>query len=153
MIVFLPYSNMTYLDPNIWGPHYWFFLHTITMCYPNRPNAVTKKKYYEFIQNLPLFIPVEKISGELTKLIDEYPILPYLDNRESLVRWMWFIHNKINEKLEKPQITLAEFFTNYYEAYKSNDVKLREYYKLREKAIYGAILVSLIGSIYYLYDK
>ena len=74
------------------------------MCYPKYPNAITKKKYYDFIQNLPLFIPVEKISGELSKLIDEYPIIPYLDNRESLVRWMWFIHNKINKKLEKPQI-------------------------------------------------
>ena len=32
------------LDPKIWGPHYWFFLHTIAMSYPLRPNAVTKKK-------------------------------------------------------------------------------------------------------------
>ena len=95
---------MTYLDPNIWGPHYWFFLHTISMTYPIRPNALTKKKYYEFIQNLPLFIPVEKISTEFSKLIDEYPITPYLDNRESLIRWMHFIHNKINQKLEKPEL-------------------------------------------------
>ena len=35
------------LDPTIWGPHYWFFLHTIAMTYPIRPNDVTKKKYYE----------------------------------------------------------------------------------------------------------
>ena len=110
---------MTFLDPTVWGPHYWFFLHTISMSYPNRPNAVTKKKYYEFIQNLPLFIPVESISGELSKLIDEYPIAPYLDNRESFVRWVWFIHNKINQKLDKPQITLNEFFVKYYEAYKT----------------------------------
>ena len=32
------------LDPKIWGPHYWFFLDTIAMTYPNHPNAVTKKK-------------------------------------------------------------------------------------------------------------
>jgi hypothetical protein len=80
------------------------------MTYPHHPNAVTKKKYYEFIQNLPLFLPVEEISGEFSKLIDKYPITPYLDNRDSFVRWMHFIHNKINEKLEKPQISLNEFF-------------------------------------------
>ena len=144
---------MTYLDPKIWGPHYWFFIHTVAMTYPIRPNAVTKKKYYEFIQNLPLFIPVESISGEFSKLIDKYPVAPYLDNRESLIRWTHFIHNKINQKLEKPQISLSEFYIKYYEEYKSQNVKMVEYYKMREKAIYCGILVTIAGGIYYLYDK
>lgn len=144
---------MTYLDPNVWGPHYWFFLHTISMTYPHHPNAVTKKKYYEFIQNLPLFIPVDTMSSEFSKLIDQYPVTPYLDNRESFVRWTWFIHNKINQKLEKPTITLSEFHVKYYDAYKPKHVKMTEYYKLREKLVYGAIVVCMTGSIYYLYDK
>ena len=144
---------MTYLDPKIWGPHYWFFIHTAAMTYPIRPNAVTKKKYYEFIQNLPLFIPVESISGEFSKLIDKYPVTPYLDNRESLIRWTHFIHNKINQKLEKPQISLSEFYVKYYEEYKSQNVKMVEYYKMRDKAIYCGIIVTIAGGIYYLYDK
>jgi hypothetical protein len=123
------------------------------MTYPIRPNAVTKKKYYEFIQNLPLFIPVESISGEFSKLIDKYPVTPYLDNRESLIRWTHFIHNKINQKLEKPQISLSEFYVKYYEEYKSQNVKMVEYYKIREKVIYCGIIVTIAGGIYYLYDK
>jgi hypothetical protein len=146
-------SGSTYLDPKIWGPHYWFFLHTVAMTYPHHPNAVTKKKYYEFVQNLPLFIPVEEISKELEKLIDVYPITPYLDNKDSFTRWMHFIHNKINEKLEKPQISLNDFFVQYYNQYKSQNEKIDEYYKLREKIIYGSILVSILGTIFYLYDK
>ena len=144
---------MTYLDPKIWGPHYWFFIHTVAMTYPIRPNAVTKKKYYEFIQNLPLFIPVESMSGEFSKLIDKYPVTPYLDNRESLIRWTHFIHNKINQKLEKPQISLSDFYIKYYEEYKSQNIKLVEYYKLREKAIFCGIVLTISGTIYYLYDK
>ena len=123
--------SSVYLDPKIWGPHYWFFIHTVAMTYPIRPNAITKKKYYEFIQNLSLFLPVEQISGEFSKLIDKYPITPYLDNRDSFVRWMHFIHNKINEKLEKPKISLNEFFIKYYDAYKTYDEKLIEYNKLK----------------------
>jgi hypothetical protein len=142
-----------YLDPKVWGPHYWFFLHTVAMTYPHHPNAVTKKKYYEFVQNIPIFIPVEEISKEFEKLIDVYPITPYLDNRDSFVRWMHFIHNKINEKLEKPPITLNEFFVQYYNQYKTQNQKFAEYYKLREKLIYGGILVSILAAIYYLYDK
>jgi hypothetical protein len=146
-------STTIYLDPKIWGPHYWFFLHTVAITYPHHPNAVTKKKYYEFVQNLPLFIPVEQISKEMEKMIDLYPITPYLDNRDSFVRWMHFIHNKINEKLEKPQITLNDFFVQYYNEYKSQNEKLAEFYKVREKLIYGGILVSILVAIYYLYDK
>ena len=146
-------STTVYLDPKIWGPHYWFFLHTVAMTYPHHPNAVTKKKYYEFIQNLPLFVPVEEISNELEKMINLYPIAPYLDNRDSFVRWTHFIHNKINEKLEKPQISLNDFFVWYYNEYKSQNEKLAEFYRLREKLIYGGILLTILGSIYYLYDK
>ena len=144
--------SSVYLDPKIWGPHYWFFIHTVAMTYPIRPNAITKKKYYEFIQNLPLFIPVENMSGEFSKLLDKYPVTPYLDNRESLIRWTHFIHNKINQKLEKPQISLNEFYVKYYEEYKSQNVKMDEYYKLREKAIYCGIITTIAGGIYYLYD-
>jgi hypothetical protein len=142
-----------YLDPKVWGPHYWFFLHTLAMTYPHHPNSVTKKKYYEFIQNLPLFLPVEEVSSEFSKLIDKYPITPYLDNRDSFVRWMHFIHNKLNEKLEKPQISLNDFFVKYYNEYKTHDEKILEYYKLKERIIYFSIVLGLTGTIYYLYDK
>ena len=142
-----------YLDPKVWGPHYWFFLHTLAMTYPHHPNSVTKKKYYEFIQNLPLFLPVEEVSGEFSKLIDKYPITPYLDNRDSFVRWMHFIHNKLNEKLEKPQISLNDFFVQYYNEYKTHDEKITEYYKLKSRIIYFSIVIGISGTIYYLYDK
>jgi hypothetical protein len=146
-------QNHLLFNPTIWGPKYWFFLHTIAMCYPNHPNAVTKKKYYEFIQNIPMFIPVENMANDFSKLLDEYPITPYLDDRESFIRWVWFIHNKINEKLEKPKITLNDFYVKYYEEYKTTDVKMKEYYKTREKIIYASVIVGLLAGIYYLYDK
>ena len=145
--------SSAYLDPKIWGPHYWFFLHTIAMSYPVHPNAVTKKKYYDFVQNIPLFIPVESMAGEFSKLLDQYPVQPYLDNKESFIRWMWFIHNKINKKLEKPQISLNDFYVKYYEEYKPINEKMSEYYKIRGKLIYSGIIISIFGGIYYLYDK
>jgi hypothetical protein len=144
---------MANLEPKIWGPKYWFFLHTISLCYPNYPNAVTKKKYYEFIQNLPLFLPIEEVASNFSKLLDKYPIQPYLDNKESFIKWVWFIHNKINEQLEKPVISLNDFYVKYYEQYKSKNVKLIEYYKIRQKIIFTSIIICICVLIYYLYDK
>jgi FAD-linked sulfhydryl oxidase len=140
-------------DPKIWGPHFWFFIHSVAMTYPKTPNDVTKKKYYEFVQNLHLFLPEEKISSSFKNLLADYPITPYLDNRESFVRWVWFIHNKINEKLEKPQITLEQFYKQYNDVYKSTTTKTIEYYKFREKLSYLIVMVLLSSTIYYLYDK
>jgi len=141
------------LNPNVWGPHYWFFLHTIAITYPHHPNDTIKKKYYEFIQNLHLFLPSNDISAEFSKLLDLYPVSPYLDTREAFIRWMHFIHNKINVKLEKPKITLQEFYSQYYNHYKPVTQQDVEYMKRKQQAIYAVILVGLSAGIYYLYDK
>lgn len=141
------------LNPKVWGPHYWFFLHTVAMTYPHHPNSVTKKKYYDFLQNLPLFIPIETMATDFSKLLDEYPLTPYLDNRESLIRWMHFIHNKINEKLELPKITLQEFYIQYYEHYKPIEAKNAAFYKIRAQIMYAVLLLLLFFLIYYLFNK
>ena len=52
------------LKPDVWLPKFQFIMQTISINYPNTPNDVTKKKYYDFIQNLPLFFP-EKPMGDL----------------------------------------------------------------------------------------
>ena len=141
------------LNPEVWGPHYWFFLHTISLNYPHHPNAETKKAYYELMKNMNLFIPVEKVAKDFDALMGLYPVSPYLDSRESFVRWMHFIHNKINEKLEKPKMSMHDFYASYYEMYKPTDVKYAEYYRLKEKVIYLIVVSSLVGGICYLYDK
>jgi len=141
------------LEPGVWGPHFWFFLHTIALNYPKYPNAVTKKKYYDLIQNFHLFIPVENHANDFIKLLNMYPISAYLDNRDSFIRWVHFIHNKINEKLERPKISLTDFYTKYYDLYKSDVEKHGEYYKLKSRLIDLFVLLCLVGIIYYLYDK
>jgi hypothetical protein len=144
---------MPVLDPEVWGPHFWFFIDTIALNYPNNPNDVTKKKYYEFIQNLPLFIPVEEIANDFDKLLQLYPISPYLDSRKSLVEWVHFIHNKINEKLEKPKISLNDFYSNYYEKYKKKDVQFKEFKKWKTEILYALFILGGLGIIIYLHNK
>ena len=100
-----------------------------------------------------MFIPVEEHASYFSNLINEYPISPYLDNRDSFIRWTHFIHNKINERLEKPKISLSEFYISYYDAYKSKEVAFGEYYRLKEKLLYLGVLSIIGGTIYYLYDK
>tara|TARA_Y100001935_G_scaffold75289_1_gene62830 strand:+ start:796 stop:1227 length:432 start_codon:yes stop_codon:yes gene_type:complete len=139
------------LNPKVWGPHYWFVLHTIANTYPLAPNDVTKKKYYDFIQNLPLLLPIEEIGNSFAKYLDKFPVTPYLDSRPSFIKWMHFIHNKINVSIGEPELSLEESMAQYYEEYKPKIVKDAEQRKQREKLIFLLILLFLliIGGILY----
>ena len=139
---------MVELDATIWGPHYWFFLHTATMTYPLKANDVVKKKYYDFIQNLPLFIPNETISKSFQGILDTYPVSPYLDTRDSLTRWMHFIHNKMNKRLGKREISITKFYEDYYENYKTTNVKIVEYAKTKRQILYALLICSILVGIY-----
>jgi len=141
------------LDPKIWGPHYWFVLHTIALSYPKTPNDVTKKKFYDFYQNLPLFLPIEEIGNNFSKFLNKYPVTPYLESRQSLVRWTHFIHNKINAALKLPSLTLEQSLSAYYENYKPKEVKDMVERKRREKMVFAAIVVIFGISAIYLYKK
>ena len=138
-----------YLNPDVWGPHYWHFLHTIAMTYPQTPTEAVKKKYYELLQNFDLFIPINSVGKHYRALLHNYPITPYLDNKESLVRWMHFMHNKINERLEKPQITLHDFYAQYYEQYKSPQTKAKEQLLCKKHIIFAVIVVLILCGIFY----
>ena len=139
-----------HFDPSVWGPHYWFFIHTIAESYPMNPNDVTKRKYYDFIQNIPLFIPVQKMGDEFSKMLDKYPVTPYLDNRESFVKWTHFIHNKYNVLLGKKEIPLALALDKYRSEYKPKPIYLSEKIKMRKQhIIMGIILILLILIIHY----
>lgn len=137
-------------DPTIWGPHYWFFLHTLSHSYPETPNAVTKRKYYDFLQNLPLFIPNPEIGDKFSQLLDKYPASPYLDSRESFIRWVIFIHNKINAMTGKEQLTFSEAYDRYLSEYKTKPIYLAEKLRIKKHYLYFvAILLCLL--LVYLY--
>jgi hypothetical protein len=137
-----------YLDPDIWGPHYWFVLFSIAYSYPEKPNKLTKKKYYEFIQNLPLFLPHEKIGNDFISILDKYPVTPYLDSRMSFMKWIHFIHNKINVSLQKKQISFDEAVKQYEELYLPEPVIETNNYIFRRKYVWGSVIGILLILIY-----
>jgi len=143
---------MNYFDPDVWGPHYWFFLHTIAESYPEHPNETIKRKYYDLIQNMPIFIPVIEIGNKFSNLLDKYPITPYLCSRESFVRWVHFIHNKINVLLNKKEISLPDALQKYRSNYKSKKVHLVEKINNKKHYIYAFLIILLILFIYQYYE-
>ena len=119
-------------DPEVWGPHFWFTIFTMAITYPIKPSNVTKKKYYDFIMNLPLFIPNIEMGNKFSGLLDKYPVSPYLEGKDAFLKWVLFIHNKINTMIDKEEITLTDALEKYYELYKPKEIILREQIKYRK---------------------
>jgi hypothetical protein len=140
-------------EPKIWGPHYWFVLHTIALNYPLHPNETSKKKYYDFIQNLPIFLPISNMGNLFSKLLDIYPVIPYLDSRESLVKWMHFIHNKINLSLGIPEKSMRDSLEEYYKLYEPKEITIKNNIMKKEKYIYIGLIIMLVVLSIILYQK
>ena len=141
------------LNPNIWLPNLKFTLQTIAITYPSHPNDVSKRKYYDLIQNLPVFFPFNPMGKNFLDLLDKYPVTPYLSSRMSFMKWIHFIFNKIHEQLEQPIDEFYDSLEKYYDEYKPKEVRNREIVKTRKKYIQFATASIIILVIVYFYKK
>jgi len=140
-------------NKEVWMPYIHFTMQTIALNYPKHPNDVTKKKYYDFIQNLPLFIPMKPFGNDFIKLIDDYPVTPYLDSRLSFMKWVNYIFNKIYKQNNMKTDDLQTALEKYYDKYKPSKEQDKDYYKLKKKMIQIGVVISVIAVITYLYKK
>tara|TARA_Y100000748_G_C15289646_1_gene407853 strand:- start:55 stop:495 length:441 start_codon:yes stop_codon:yes gene_type:complete len=131
------------LDASVWAKEYWFVLRTVALHYPDNPNATAKKKYYDLVQNLPLFVPDG--SALCASLLDRYPVAPYLDGRDSFLRWVDFIRNRVHIATGAEPITRQQAAEEYAEYFAPPpDLAANEARRRRTIATVG-VSVGLLG--------
>ena len=105
------------MDPTVWGPSFWFVLHTVSINYPDKPTYVEKRTHHDFYRIIQHILPCEACRSHYKELFAKYPIEPFLTSKKSLVTWVVMIHNQVNARLGKPLVTTKEVLTNYQEVY------------------------------------
>ena len=128
------------MNPKFWGPHGWIFLHSVTMNYPKNPTNIDKQVYASFFKSLQKVLPCEKCCVHYSQNIQESPIEPALESRDSLVRWLIKIHNEVNQDLGKPLYTYEQVIEEY--KYKIRNIDRDE--TLLYKVIIAALLIVLV---------
>ena len=83
------------MDTKFWGPSGWKMLHLITFRY----DPSNKVNMRDFFSSMPFILPCKFCRTSLTEYMEEDPLEPALASRDSLSRWLWRIHNKVNNKL------------------------------------------------------
>ena len=110
------YCDRSCTNPNVdngmmtkvWGPAGWLLVHSIAYGYPyainpDNPDHLTKKEdYYKFFYYLGRVFPCKYCRDSYQQFFKELPIIDKLNTRRDLCKWVYDIHNKVNDKLGVP---------------------------------------------------
>lgn len=108
-------KNVNSSDPEVWGPSFWFSLHNGALKYPINPSPIWKERMKHFIIGIPVMLPCEKCSHHASSYIEsQYKNLDdIVKNKDNLFTFFCNFHNIVNERLNKPQITIEEAYKLY----------------------------------------
>jgi hypothetical protein len=101
------------MNPNIWGTHYWAFLFSTALGYPNRPDIDTQHAYYRFFTHLGSTLPCYSCKDNYSRHIKILPLDFHLNDRRSLLKWLLTMHNTVCKDLGKDELTLDEVIRKY----------------------------------------
>lgn len=115
-------ANNNGIITKIWGGATWTANHAITFGYPINPSYEQKKNYKNYFIMLGEVLPClycrnsykEFISSGKTKLTDDV-----LNDRNSLTKWFYDLHNAVNNKLEIDYGVTYEDVVNKYESFRA----------------------------------
>jgi len=115
------------LMTKVWGPAGWVFLHSCAMGYPvkidtkNKEHKKRKRETKKFFESIGHVFPCRYCRDSYIRFIKELPITKHLDTRQSLCRWLYRIHNKVNKKLGIPKCEIPSLIdvNKRYETYRA----------------------------------
>ncbi len=141
------------MNPEVWGPSGWLFLHTITLNYPNNPTMYDKQYYKNFFMSLQSVLPCDWCSKNYKIHMNKYPIDNYLNSKKDLVTWLIIIHNEVNKIFKKKTLNyneVIEIYKNLYNNKSKNTFSLNWYIII---GICITIFIIICIIILYLYNS
>jgi len=136
------------MDPNIWGPGAWQFLHSITLSYPDQPTEQDKQNHIDFFNSLKNVLPCEKCKNHFQENLQTHPLENSLEDKESLFKWLVDVHNKVNVDNGKKELSYDEVTELYEKMYtKDKDVFIKN------KWLIIIMILLLFSLIIYHYHK
>tara|TARA_B110000459_G_C16480199_1_gene433890 strand:+ start:195 stop:650 length:456 start_codon:yes stop_codon:yes gene_type:complete len=96
------------MEPKNWGKFGWGFIHNVALGYSVDLTYMKKEQYRKFFEVIGDVLPCLDCQDHYKEMIANYQ--PILIDKQSLFKWTVDIHNKVNERINKKQITLDEAY-------------------------------------------
>lgn len=117
-----PKDNNNGLITKIWGSPSWESGHAITFGYPINPTDEQKKIYHDYFVLFGKVLPCKYCRDSYQEFILEPDTLLNEDvfkNRETLTKWFWKMHERVNKKLGITYHFTFEDLNNKYESFRA----------------------------------
>ena len=114
------------LNPEIWGPHAWFFIESSVLSYPDNPSSSDKKKMSTFLKSLQYAIPCEGCRNHYKQNLKSFPLNEnVLKNKDELFKWVVNLHNNANRRntFSKNEDETLKYYVQVY----SNENPKKDY--------------------------
>ena len=121
---------------SVWGPSMWHFLHTMSFNYPVNPTKEDKKNYKDFILSLRNVLPCKYCRMNLKNNFKKVPMnAENMKNRENFSKYIYQLHETINQMLNKKSNLTYEDVRERYEHFRSRctEEKPKVFTFLRQK--------------------
>lgn len=133
------------INPSLWGPHCWKFMHYLTMSYPDKPTESDKNKIKNFFLAVAEIIPCENCRIHFALNLKNFPLTDnVLESRYNLINWLKNIHNEVNTRNGKKPYTYDDIINEYSNKNNTTDYNVE---------IVTIILLVFIIIILFIYAK
>ena len=103
------------LMTRLWGPSGWLFLHCVSFGYPYKidptnPEHIEKQNdYYRFFYYLGKVMPCKYCRNSYMEFFTKTSPMSNLGTRKEFTKWLYDIHNMVNDKLGVPKCEIPTF--------------------------------------------
>lgn len=103
------------LMTRLWGPSGWLFLHCVSFGYPykinprNQEHIEKQNDYYRFFYYLGKVLPCKYCRISYMEYFTKHSPMNKLETRKDFTKWLYDVHNMVNEKLGVPECEIPSF--------------------------------------------
>jgi hypothetical protein len=122
------------LMTRLWGPSGWLFLHCVSFGYPykidptNPEHREKQNDYYRFFYYLGKVMPCKYCRDSYMEFFTTLSPMSKLGSRKEFTKWLYDIHNLVNNKLGVPECEKPSFeeIEERYESFRASCAPLTE---------------------------
>lgn len=93
------------------GNSAWHLFHTVLARYPDKPTEQEKSTLKQYIHLFAQVYPCGDCARHFVQLLQKYP--PQVGLRKTAALWGCHVHNKVNDKLKKPEYDCTTILEDY----------------------------------------
>jgi len=96
------------IDPTLFGPSFWSTMHYVALGAPVSLDTIQQNNYKTFYNLIPSIIPCGSCGTHFTEVLNANPIDKYLASSQSLFEWTVKVHNIVNVRLGKQEVSVVD---------------------------------------------